>query len=214
MTIRRSVRVVVAVLLLLAGTALLLVRHYANPEKVAKLLVDTAATHLRLTLAFDGLPRYAFWPALTLELDHPRLSVPGRPGNLLEARSIGVVLPWRSMVDSQLVIEKVVIDSPALALDPLDHWQSTAPSGGGLPDAQAFIHIRNGQVQRAGKPVIKGLDVEGEVDLHAIDRWWRSLPAPAADATPFPPVRGRVDIAEAVVGGVVLKGLHLEATPD
>lgn len=209
MTLRRVLRYGLISLLVAVVAAVLLLRHYAQPEKIAAALIAQTRDRLGLELSFAGDPRYAFWPKLRLELDDAQLRVPGAKTPLLTVAHTGVTLPWSSLRTSTLAIETLRLTEPALDLDETNAWLAASPAGA-VPDIRAGIVIAKGNVQRDGKPFVVGLSLDGELDLPALAAWWRALAAHANDASPLPPLPMNATIERIDAGGATLSGLVIE----
>jgi hypothetical protein len=214
MTARRALRYVFFTFLAVVLVAALVVRHYAQPEKIAAALVAETRERLGLELAFTGSPRYAFWPKLRLELDGAQLRRPGGSGPLLTAEQVGVVLPWASLTDSTLAIDTLRLAAPVLDLDEANAWLAAAPAGP-TPEVQAGIVIANGHIRRGGKPFISDLALDGALDLPALAAWWQALAAHGDAATPLPPLPAHATIGRIEIGGAKLEGVTIdtEGTP-
>lgn len=209
MTLRRVLRYGLIALLVAFVAAVLLARHYAQPEKIAAALIAQTRDKLGLELSFAGDPRYAFWPKLRLELDHAELRAPGAKTPLLTVAQAGVVLPWSSLRTSTLAIETLRLTEPVLDLDEANAWLAASPAGA-VPDIHAGIVIAKGNIQRGGKPFVVGLSLDGELDLPALAAWWSALAAHANDATPLPPLPMNATIERIDAGGAKLHGLTIE----
>ena len=214
MTRRRVLRYGLAVLLLALVAVVLLVRHYARPEKVAAELIAQARNKLGLDLAFAGSPRYAFWPKLSLELDQLQLRAPDAKAPLLTVALAGVVLPWSSLRNSTLAIETLRLDAPVLDLDEANAWLAATPAGAATPDIRASIVIAKGNIRRGGKPFVSGLALDGEIDLRALAAWWAALAAHADDATVLPPLPLTGTIERIDIGGAKLEGLTIDTDAE
>ena len=195
-----------AALVLAAALAL---RHYTHPAQVAQLARDLARTQLGLALDFDGAPRLQLWPAPRLQLQRASLGVPGG-APLLAAASVDLVLPWSTLRGDVLRLERLELEQPRLDLDALGAWLDATPPSG-VPNLRLGLRLHGGSVLRAGRAVAEGIDLAGDLDLLAWQRWWRGLgSADSVDAL-LPPGALRLDAARVELGDTRLLGVHLGA---
>ena len=75
---RRSLYVLAALLLLLAGVALWLIQGF-DGERVKRVAIDWMRTHHARELAFDGPVTLRLWPQPAVTVQRVRLSEPGQP---------------------------------------------------------------------------------------------------------------------------------------
>jgi uncharacterized protein involved in outer membrane biogenesis len=208
MTRRR--KIVLSTLLALGVAAVLVVRHYAQPAQVSRVLVTLAHERLGLALTFTGEPRYSFFPRLALELDAPRLRAASEP--VLAARRLGVTLPWRSLYTSELRIERIELDAPVLDLDRLAEWTMPAASADGPRDTTAHVVIADGRIVRDGKAIMNGVTVDAELALNALRTWVGGIGARAVDSV-LPPLGLEATIDTIDLGGTTLEGVRIDVDP-
>jgi AsmA protein len=206
---RRALLILAVAAVALLAVALLLVRHYAQPEQVARLARQFAHEQLGLELDFAGEPRFAFWPRLRLELDQAQLAAAGA-SPLLSAKHVQLVLPWRSLRAEVLRVDQLELDTPLLDADALTSWLAGG-SATTLPAAQFAVHIKDGAVQRDGVRIAEGVMLDGDFDLLAWDAWWRGLPAAVRVEQLLPPGAMKLSIARAQLGEVRAEGIVLES---
>lgn len=209
MTVRRIFLFLLSAVAIALVAAVLLVRHYAQPEKVAAALIGQARDRLGLDLSFTGEPRYAFWPQLSLELDGVSLRAPGAEAALLNASRAGIVLPWSSLRSETIAIEMLRLETPMLDLDAARAW-SAGSAGGPTPDIRARLLVADGTILRQGQPFVAGLALDGQIDLQALAGWWDALAAHAEGALPLPPAPLTARIERIDAGGAKVQGVSIE----
>ncbi len=208
----RALKIAVALLALSAG-AFLLLRHYAEPGRVAALLAEQTRSRLGLDLAFTGPARYALWPRLRLELDEARFALPGETAPLLAVERVDVSLPWSSLFDSRLVIEELLLTRPQLELDALQRWLAAGDDTAAVPDLSLHLRIDGAVLTRGGKPFARGIDFAGDMDAQRLQRWWYELVQAAPNASALPPLPGSAQIETIELDGVRLDGIRVESGP-
>ena len=209
---KRKLLTVLAIAALFAIIPGLLLYHYAQPQQVARLLVDFSATQLQMELRFAGEPRYAFWPALSLQLDQASLRVPGQAQAMLDTRQLRIMLPWSSLHSSRLQIDAVELANPNLDLDRVDEWIARSSGSAPLPDAHAQLHVVAGRLRRGTTTLADGITLNGEIGLREIDAWWRTLGLGEDAGHLLPPVRGSASAATITIGAVRVQGLQIDST--
>jgi AsmA family len=213
MRLRRPLKI--AVLLLLAATVLaaLVLRHYAQPERVAALLAEQARTRLGLELKFEPPARYSLWPRLRLQLERPRFALPGETAPLLALERLDVSLPWSSLRDSSLVIEELQLEKPQLELTALQRWLDAGDDNAAPPDLRVHLAVNDAILRRDGKALARGVDFAGDIDAQGLQRWWQELVEAAPTASALPPLPGQAQIKTIELDGVTLEGVRIESSP-
>lgn len=206
---RRALKVLAMGTVVLMSVALLALRHYAQPEQVARLARQFAHEQLGLELNFVGAPRFAFWPRLRLELDQPQLAT-ANASPLLSAKRVQLVLPWRSLRAEVLRVDQLELDAPLLDADALAAWLDGS-STSTLPAAQFAVRIHDGAVQRNGARIAEGVMLEGDFDLPTWDAWWRGLPSAVRTEQLLPPGALKLSIARLQLGDIRAEGVVLES---
>lgn len=216
---RRRARIllgVAVVFVALVAAGALVLRHYAQPRQVSRLLVDFVHDQLGLELTFAGEPRYAFLPGLTLELDEAKLAVAGA-APLLSAAHVNLALPWSSLRDDVLRVDRLELDAPGLDLDALSTWLAASKSGA-TPAITLHVRVRNGVLRRGGEDFASGVALDGDLDLVAIDAWLKKLDKTTSAADLLPPGAIAAEVATLKLGGATLRGLRVnvdtEPTPS
>lgn len=210
----RALKIAV-VLLALFVVAAVVVRHYAEPERVAALLIGETRARLGLDLAFASPARYSLWPRLRLELDDARFALPGEKDPLLALKRLDVSLPWSSLFDSRLVIEELDLTEPQLEITALQRWLSAGEDAAtnAMPDLRLHLSIENATLLRDGKAIARDIDFGGDVETQELQRWWDELVQAAPNASALPPLPGAAQIGTVELDGVRLDGVRIESGP-
>ena len=120
------------------------------------------------------------------------------------------MLPWSTLRGDVLRLERLELEQPRLDLDALGAWLDATPPSG-VPNLRIGLRLHGGSVLRAGRAVAEGIDLAGDLDLLAWQRWWRGLgSADSVDAL-LPPGALRLDAARVELGDTRLLGVHLGA---
>ncbi len=213
MRLRRPLKIAALLLLGAAVVAALVLRHYAQPERVAALLAEQARARLGLELNFQPPARYSLWPRLRLQLEQPRFALPGDPVALLTLDRLDVSLPWSSLRDSSLVIEELQLEKPQLELAALQRWLDAGEENTAPPDLRLHLLISGATVLRDGKPLARGVDFTGDIDAQHLQRWLQELAQAEPTASALPPLPGQAQIGTIELDGITLKGVRIESAP-
>lgn len=213
MRLRRPLKIAALLLLAVAVLAALVLRHYAQPERVAALLAEQAHTRLGLALKFEPPARYSLWPRLRLQLQQPRFALPGETAPLLVLERLDVSLPWSSLRDSSLVIEELQLEKPQLELTTLQRWLDAGDDSAAPPDLRVHLAVSDATLLRDGKAVARGVDFAGDIDAQDLQRWWQELVQAAPTASALPPLPGQAQIETIELDGITLNGVRIESRP-
>lgn len=194
-------------IIVLAAAGVLVMRHYAQPRQVSRLLVSLVHDELGLELRFAGEPRYAFLPRLTLELDEAKLSAPGATP-LLSAGRLNLALPWSSLRGDVLRVDRLELDTLRLDLDALSAWLADSKSGA-IPAIALHVRIRGGVLHRGGEDFASGVGFDGDLDLAAIDAWLKKLNTTPSATNLLPPGAIAAEIATLRLHDATLHGLRV-----
>jgi hypothetical protein len=208
----RALKIAIVLLAFVAG-ALLVLRHYAEPERVAALLAEQTRARLGLDLVFAAPARYSLWPRLRLELDDARFALPGEREPLLALERLDVSLPWSSLFDSRLVIEELQLTKPRLELLALQRWLDGSDDTAAAPDLRLHLSIDDATLLRGGKPFARDIDFAGDVDTQQLQRWWHELVQAGPNASALPPLPGAAQIGTIELDGARLEGVRIESGP-
>lgn len=207
---RRRWPYVLLALALLAGIGALVLRHYTRPDKLSALLIEQAQSQLGLKLSLRDRAGFGLLPRLRVLLPKPVLEAAGG-GVLLDADSIGVVVPWRTAWGERVDIEGIEVEKPRLDLDALARWLAARPPGGATPDVRFAIRVRDGTLLASGKPLAEGLNLQfaNAGDLAA---WLAQVRA--ADSALLPPLAGSAEAATVHIGTTRIEGLRVDVQDD
>ncbi|HEU4663439.1 MAG TPA: hypothetical protein VFS55_05355 [Dokdonella sp.] len=198
------------VVLAIGAIGAVVVHRYTRPQRITALLVERVRSELGAQLRLGGDAGYALLPGLRAVLPQPELVVDGT--RVLRADALRAAVPWRALWSSQLEIERIELVRPVLDLDALRAWLAARPpSTSPPPDVRFVLHVEDGRVLQAGKPVAEGvtIDLANRADLVAWLRGWKP-----ANADVVPPVAGSVHIDAAQVGDTRIEGLDVEVRDD
>ncbi|MBO9664936.1 hypothetical protein [Dokdonella sp.] len=207
---RRRWPYVLLALALLTSLGALVLRHYTRPDKLTALLIEQAQSQLGLKLALGDSAGFGLLPRLRVLL--PKSSLEAAEGGvLLDADSIGVVVPWHTIWGERVDIERIEIEKPRLDLDALAHWLAARPAGGAAPDVRFAIRVRDGALLASGKPIAEGLNLQfaNAGDLAA---WLAQVRT--ANSSLLPPLAGSAEAATLQIGATRIEGLRVEVQDD
>jgi hypothetical protein len=208
----RPLKIAIVLLALVAGT-LLVLRHYARPERVAALLAEQTRARLGLDLAFTTPARYSLFPRLRLELDDARFALPGENEPLLALERLDVSLPWSSLFDSRLIIEELQLTRPKLELLAAQRWIDLGDDTAAAPDLRLHLRVEDATLLRDGKAIARDIDFSGDVDTQQLQQWWREFALALPHASALPPLPGAAQIGAIELDGVRLDGIRIESAP-
>lgn len=193
-------------LALLAGIGAWALRHYTRPEQLTALLVEQTRSQLGLRLSLADRAGFGLLPQLRVLLPKASLKSAG-DDIVLDAESIGVVVPWHTVWGERVDIERIDIEKPRLDLDALSRWLAARPAGGAAPDVRFALRVRGGTLLAAGKPLAEGLNLDfaNAGDLAA---WLARVRE--TDAPMLPPLTGSAEAARLQIGGTHVEGLRIE----
>ena len=146
MTRRRRILIVLALLALALLLALLVL---SRPRSVGAIVARQLGTALGLEIEARGITEYRLRGTPMLVLRDVRAREPGAAKFLLSAKRISVALPWSTLRagGSELVADRIELDSPHLDLPALQHWLSTRPpSEKRMPALTHGLRIRDGEI--------------------------------------------------------------------
>lgn len=202
---RRRWPYVLLTLALLAGIGAWVLRHYTRPEQLTAMLVEQARSQLGLRLSVADRAGFGLLPQLRVLL--PKASLKSADDVVLDAESIGVVVPWHTVWGQRVDIERIDIEKPRLDLDALSRWLAARPAGGAAPDVRFALRVRDGTLLAEGKPLAEGLNLDfaNAGDLSA---WLARVRE--TDVPLLPPLSGSAEAARLQIGDTHVEGLRIE----
>jgi len=185
MTTRMSRRLRTLILSTVIALALLalLLRWFAQPDRLAGLVLDKVGNTLGLEITANGRSEYRLRGTPMLVVRDLVVREPGALP-LLRARRVHLALPWSTLRagGSELTVKRIELDAPLLDLPALQHWLATRPpSEKRLPTLTHGLRIVDG--------AITNNDESG--DRWRIDRIHVDLPSLHADRPLRARLRGR-----------------------
>lgn len=119
------------VLLALLLIALLALRWFLQPERVATLLLNRVGAALGLEITASGASEYRVLGTPMLVVRDVVAKQPGAATPLLSAERIYLTLPWSTIRASgaDLTVERIELDTPQLDITALQRWLATRPPG-------------------------------------------------------------------------------------
>lgn len=197
MKLRRGLALVAGVAAVILLLAMLAATVLMQPQRLARLVLDSVGSGLGLQVGFEGDARYRLRGTPMLEVRDVIVRRPGDGKPLLHADRALVSLPWSTVLDrrSPLVLQHIELDAPVLDLPRLQQWLASRPPGdGGLPTLSDGITVSDGRVLAEGWE-LRGLALR--------------LPRFAPDAPLAADIRGTLAMASPTL---VHFDLHLAAT--
>ncbi|MEO7325370.1 MAG: AsmA family protein [Dokdonella sp.] len=209
----RRWHIALSVLLVLVIAAAITLRWFTRTDHLTALLIDKARSALGAELVIGDGAHYELWPKLHLVLPHPSLKASASAA-FVQADSLEVTLPLRTLWADRYDIEHVRLIKPTLDLDALKAWSNAQPpSTSAPPDVRFSLHIDDGTVTAGGQPVAQGvtLDFASAGDVTA---WLTQIRAQANVGALIPPLNGSADAAVLQIGSTRLEGVHVDVRDD
>jgi hypothetical protein len=209
---RRRWPYAIAVLLVLLVAGAFAVREFIRPERLTAMLVTEVGTRFGATLELGDTARFGVWPSLHVELPRATLREVSATMPFLASEAIDVVVPWRSLWNDTLEIERVELDAPRLDLDALDAWLASRPPGGDIADFSVRIVATDAVLTRGATTIANGVDLDlaSAGDLAA---WLASGMDDPARAL-IPPLAGSIEATEVQLGETRLRGVRIDIDTD
>jgi hypothetical protein len=107
---------------------ILVIAHYLQPAQLTALVLDRASRALKLELHTSGPGSFAWRPEPRLVLPGLSATVPGAATPFFRSERVELALPWSTLRGRDVVISRIVLDSPDLDLPALRRWLATRPS--------------------------------------------------------------------------------------
>ena len=211
---RRSRRWLIALLLLLsmAACGAIVLRHFMQPGKLTALLIDKTRDVLGADLAIRGVAGFSFIPNLHLVLSHPALRAHGANAAFLDAESLDVVVPWRTLWADRYDIERIDLVKPTLDLDAFSAWFAARPTGV-PPDVRFSLRVTDATIASAGKPIAQGVNMTfaSAGDLAA---WLAKIDAKSGSTLLIPPLSGTAAASSIQFGATHLQDVRVDIRDD
>jgi hypothetical protein len=205
---RRWPWVLAGAIALVALTATLALRWFADPARLTALITAKIGSSLGAELATGGSGRYAFMPGLRLSLPQPRLQHGG--AMIARADSLTAVVPWSTLWSGPYRIDRIELVRPVLDLDALQSWLASRPPSDAAPaDLRFTLHVEAGTLQSAHGVLAEGMnaDFRNSGDLAA---WLAAFQRAPESAPLLPPATGAFDAARIEIGGTRIDDVHVE----
>jgi hypothetical protein len=210
---RRRWLIALALLVGLGVIGAIALRHYSRPQKLTALLIEQTRSLLGAELVLGGVAGFDFSPNLHLVLPKPALKSTSTSNAMLSAATVEVVVPWHSLWNDRIDIERLEIERPVFDLDALSSWLAARPAGGSPPDVRFSLRVRDGMITAGGKSVAQGLNLEfaNAGDLAA---WLAKQRSADVAAGVLPPLSGNANVQSVQFGDTRIEGLHVEISGD
>ena len=208
----RSRRWLIAMLslLLIVGCGAIVLRHFMQPEKLTALLIDKTRDVLGTDLAIRGVASLSFTPNLHLVLPHPALRAHGASAAFLDAESLDVVAPWRTLWADRYDIERIDLVKPMLDLDAFSAWfAARPPSTGAPPDVRFSLRVTDATIASDGKPIAQGVNMTfaSAGDLAA---WLAKMDTKSGSTLLIPPLNGTAAASSIQFGATHLDDVRVD----
>ncbi|MCL1633070.1 hypothetical protein M2650_00195 [Luteimonas sp. SX5] len=142
--------------------SLLALRWFAQPDRVASLLLARAGAALGLEITASGASEYRLLGTPMLVVRDVVAKQPGAATPLLRAKRIYLTLPWSTIRagGADLIVERIELDAPQLDLPALLRWLATRPPGETkIPTLTDGLQVDDGRVTGDGWS-IESLDLQ------------------------------------------------------
>jgi hypothetical protein len=98
-----------------------------QPQRLTATVLTRLGSSLKLDIAFDGTPDYAFKPEPRLRVPNVVVTDPATGIVVLRAKRLEASLPWATIRGGDIVITRLELDEPALDVDGLQRWLAARP---------------------------------------------------------------------------------------
>lgn len=133
----------------LAVLALLALRWFVQPDRVAGMILTRAGNALGLEITASGASEYRLLGTPMIAVRGVVAKQPGAATPLLRAKRIYLSLPWSTIRGggSDLTVQRVELDAPQLDIAALQRWLATRPPGETkIPTLIDGVRIADGRV--------------------------------------------------------------------
>jgi hypothetical protein len=98
-----------------------------QPQRLTATVLTRLGDSLKLDIAFEGTPDYAFKPEPRLRVPNVVVTDPATGIVVLRAKRLEASLPWATIRGGDIVITRLELDEPALDVDGLQRWLAARP---------------------------------------------------------------------------------------
>jgi hypothetical protein len=98
-----------------------------EPQRLTATVLSRLGDSLKLDIAFDGTPDYAFKPEPHLRVPNVVVTDPATGIVVLRAKRLEASLPWATIRGGDIVITRLELDEPVLDVDGLQRWLAARP---------------------------------------------------------------------------------------
>jgi hypothetical protein len=98
-----------------------------EPQRLTATVLARLGSTLKLDIAFDGMPAYAFEPEPSLRVPNIVVTDPATGVVVLRAKRLEASLPWATIRGGDIVITRLELDEPVLDVDGLQRWLAARP---------------------------------------------------------------------------------------
>ncbi|MGH8028904.1 MAG: hypothetical protein ACREO3_03115 [Arenimonas sp.] len=152
--------IVLGVLALLVLFGWWFVDRQLEPQRLTATVLSRLGKELKLDIAFEGTPEYAFKPEPRLQVPDIVVTDPATGKVVLRAKRLDVSLPWATIRGGDIVITRLELDHPVLDVDGLQRWLAARPEVPfKLPTLAKGARVIDGTVVGNGW-TLEDLDVE------------------------------------------------------
>ena len=208
---RRRWLIALCLLIVLAAAGAFALHRYSRPQRLTAFLIEQTRSLTGAELTLDGVAGFDFTPNLHLVLPKPALK--SKDAALLTAASVDVVVPWHTLWNDRIDIERIVIERPVFDIDALSTWLAARPPSAASADVRFVLDLHDGVVMSAGRKLAEGVDLQlaNAGDLAGWLAHWRAAGS-ATDA--LPPLAGSASARSVEIGATHIEGLRVEISDD
>jgi hypothetical protein len=98
-----------------------------EPQRLTATVLTRLGDSLKLDIAFEGTPDYAFKPEPRLRVPNVVVTDPATGIVVLRAKRLEASLPWATIRGGDIVITRLELDEPVLDVDGLQRWLAARP---------------------------------------------------------------------------------------
>jgi hypothetical protein len=139
--------IVLGALVVLALVGWWLVERQLQPQRLTTTALRYLGDSLKLDIAFEGTPDYAFKPEPRLRVPNIVVTDPATGKLVLRAKRLEVSMPWATVRGGPLVITRLELDEPTLDVDGLQQWLAARPAAPfELPTLSQGLAVADGTV--------------------------------------------------------------------